>query len=1388
MRRVPARMAAVWHSGDFTGANRPIARATVQHGAVNLYNVSANKIENTYASIVFGPSEVPKELPNLKSVSWNRSVDTATATGQLVFYNTRPLQIGETPTRDLDGLGYYTYNRGQTSFANRWGQVPNEWANTLIPDNLIRTYEGYGCDPNVIPERDSNLLQSGTWIIDDVEYTHNGLITVSVSDLSRILSTQIIFPPVIPKAFYPLSFGGVPSHSGLRAPTLFTYTVDNGGMHDPAHPPPADYGGPVDGPVNVTLSSGDLQVHVTWQRPVTADTSPTGSVDQRGIQTGATPTKGFQVIGYRLVVDNVRLPTIYPANATSADIPGEVLMNGNVYAVHVVALWKELLNPAGEFYFKSNVELEEVSDYSQPVLYARPGAGPTAHAVPGSIAPNFSAALQLAPGQLHFGYVDGGVDIDWTCVAYLPKPNYSKPIYRRVGQPVTLDRFIFGVKTKAGQGVAAAFDVNELGDLEDWNYLVFGRQTGTVVRDDQTATFPGDMFFATTPGNFAFYAPPVTGVPAHAPGPAPTVPTITKGTVTTPLSATQVGAHYDDSSNTYYIGYGGNVAEHGHTANMAFDGDPNTYWLSIGNATPNAGFSFEWIQAAIPDITVTQVQFTTAMANYQVYISVLAKGVWVQHAPLDIIGYNPRLPESHNHGNIPFCEYTTTGPNEGPHTVTFRSPIPGATKVRISLHNLQNFPVSGYHFRGGMKDFQVLGMGEVPVDLVTAAPVVAGPPQDDNSPDIFKSYTVYTPPRIEPGAGENPGTYEDYCADEQTEALTARGWLRWDELEPGDLCLGMNPQTRLMEWQPVKEVYRQHRHRTMVSMESQLHSSLTTPDHKWLVVRQDGSAVWKTTATLKTGQRIPLAGPVAAPICAKHDDAFVELVAWFWTEGWFNGEAGNACLAQSETVNPLHTGRIRACLMELFGAPGRMLRGRGAMWNETPRDDGVVTFRLSKPVKDALLAVMDCEKVVLPGFLCALTAAQRTMFVERSLDADGWRTTKGRIGLAQRSERRAKAFEMACVLDGRPVRTRLDFNGMWSVNLLRSAYSLPQSAVVTEVDYDGVVWCPTLEHHNWVARRNGTIYVTGNSDIVKLFCAWGGFYWPEKARTVISDGSEVQYDFGIDEYGLPNVDPILGTDGSGRVWGDFEQTGTHGPALIPVQQWDKKPLLDGINFIKEIIGFTFFIDEQGGVIWRNPNIFSVGNWVSNFATDAGRVSNMVVIDEQDTLIGLRSKLSGRNVRERNFIASVDGRYGALNRGFNPNPIGLRRIGGWTDQHFLSTAECQVMADLIGIRQLLSYRTDSVTIPGYPVIQCDDQVQIFEQVTGEGFVHYVKAINNSLDMEAGSWTYTLDTNWLGEKPFGSWAFNPAELAPETQTYLDSLKIPAGAAVPEGGLFT
>ena len=31
------------------------------------------------------------------------------------------------------------------------------------------------------------------------------------------------------------------------------------------------------------------------------------------------------------------------------------------------------------------------------------------------------------------------------------------------------------------------------------------------------------------------------------------------------------------------------------------------------------------------------------------------------------------------------------------------------------------------------------------------------------------------------------------------------------------------------------------------------------------------------------------------------------------------------------------------------------------------------------------------------------------------------------------------------------------------------------------IDYNGIIWCPQTNNGTWIARRNGTIFITGNS-------------------------------------------------------------------------------------------------------------------------------------------------------------------------------------------------------------------------------------------------------------------------------------------------------------------
>ena len=106
----------------------------------------------------------------------------------------------------------------------------------------------------------------------------------------------------------------------------------------------------------------------------------------------------------------------------------------------------------------------------------------------------------------------------------------------------------------------------------------------------------------------------------------------------------------------------------------------------------------------------------------------------------------------------------------------------------------------------------------------------------------------------------------------------------------------------------------------------------------------------------------------------------------------------------------------------------------------------------------------------------------------------------------------------------------------------------------------------------------------GNYDdytqIVKYFCALGGFYWPK-------DGDPAP----------PQNKPDV-VVGQGRIWGDFEDTGTSGPSELPASIFDKKPLIDAISYVRDVVSFVFFVDETGAAVWRSPNIWQIGNYVS----------------------------------------------------------------------------------------------------------------------------------------------------------------------------------------------
>ena len=340
-----------------------------------------------------------------------------------------------------------------------------------------------------------------------------------------------------------------------------------------------------------------------------------------------------------------------------------------------------------------------------------------------------------------------------------------------------------------------------------------------------------------------------------------------------------------------------------------------------------------------------------------------------------------------------------------------------------------------------------------------------------------------------------------WCADSETEILTERGFLSVDDLEVGDIALTLNHETGVSEWQPVEGVaIFDVENEPMASMWSKTHSSLTTLNHRWPVLRK-GDPVWTTSETMRKQDRIFASVPSGdRPIEAKYDDALVELVAWYWTEG--NREKPTSKFLKLTQKKVPGKERIRNALWKHYGPPYeqshyRPKDGSANAWIESsdPQRPGTSTFRVAAPYGLDILDHID-DHAPKTEFLLSLTQEQLKLFVEVSLMADGVNSElegkKGQRDLSQKSRHNAEQWQLVCILAGIPAhmrpRVRNDKDGRknphetnWVVNLGVKDQLTPKQWHYEIVEYTGRVWCPVTANQSWLARRNGKVCYTGNS-------------------------------------------------------------------------------------------------------------------------------------------------------------------------------------------------------------------------------------------------------------------------------------------------------------------
>jgi len=1135
MRTMPQAIVDALATNDFTGPRKARTRVTIQKSFMGLRNVGTQ----VYATMPFHDGQDPaRELPNVRSVTSDRAIDTDTATSTMTLWNTVPLPPGTGPDTagSFDLLGYYTHNRGKSAYSvSDWGHAENQWQDFLVPDRLVRVYQGYGWNLAAVPELDTNLVLTGVWLIDDVTYSADGVIEVEMRDLSRLLTDHIMFPPVVPIAHYPLVF--------------------------------------------------EQKRTVTTQVAVGATAAPT---------TGA--------------------------------------------------------------------------------------------AVPTSTTP-------------------------------VPQSGFVRPTYSKSS-----------------------------------NY--------------------------TEP-------------------------------------QTQAGHHPRD----------------------AFDANLDSYWLSTGNEQPTGPAAFEWIEGKVTAGEVIKaVRFASWAGPYTAYLSLMVAGKWLGASKIPYDSKADRGGTS-NYADIPFLQTVRVG-KDATHIFQLPQAISGVQAVRITMTGLYNSGIKGLTakavYRCGVR---VIEHTDQALDTrsVTTSTAAVGAICSVNTVRNFK-YTydpavkrtptslagtiriqAYIPVLPAQGARANFGGTTSGHVLTAADALPGYpGWYSKDIT--GSVIVPF--KVRITVGSCYVETFTEFGLASLTPTDSQAPVGATVAkteivgnytDYSEIVKRllAYGGFFWpqggrqlltngnfreyffpETDPFLSTETAEVIVGRYAARLISGYnlEDTFTRV----------NGPLGNAESGQAWQAQGPATLAVRGNAMGYPDATGVPNSPSTAGW--ALADIGTVEQRVTLSVvttdpspgncKSRMLLRAKTESGLLTGIQVridrGLTPTTGSIVVQRIIH-----NTFTDIVIGPSNVSVPSTYEATATLEGDWLHVYIgstlvlrhgsgmyrDGNGKGAgARLTDNSVNYPAiTAYPVDGKYEengGITFDTIRREADRLKYGNETSHFTplptttlGGSTNTQDVAHPDHYYYRSNGAT------ESEVDYWVNKI---FQDRNVNLQAGGRVWGDILMSGTSGPAKLNVEVWDKKPIQDGINYVKDILGFIFHIDEQGAAQFRLPNIFRKGNWQTDVdGLTRTRTPAFKVLNDVQHVLTLRAKLSSRNVREKIFVANVNGKIGAVAKGRNPFPSGLRRVGGWTDQRFESEAECITMADLITLRQLFTYRQDAVRIPADPGVQIDDQIEIRERTSGEAYLHYVRAIRTDWNHDTGVWTMDLTTSWLGVDPGTEWAFRSSSLQQDTQTFLAAL---------------
>ena len=325
------------------------------------------------------------------------------------------------------------------------------------------------------------------------------------------------------------------------------------------------------------------------------------------------------------------------------------------------------------------------------------------------------------------------------------------------------------------------------------------------------------------------------------------------------------------------------------------------------------------------------------------------------------------------------------------------------------------------------------------------------------------------------------------CMSEDTEILTPAGWAAYNELKKGDTIKTFNIKKRIIEDKPIKKLFARNYNGVMYNLKNRIQDQLISPQHR--VVRK----IFQTdNYVLEPIEDIAkMKSPFIVPISGKNknkdikiSDEQIKLLAWIVGEASIEKPGKHRCcyrvsIYQSEKKNKSNYDEIKKLLNHFkLNYSEYIQRGLG---------DEVKRLRLNAESSRKIHKWFGTKESVgfIPYYLLNMSKRQSEVFLNTYIKAEGFENCK----IATIDSQILNSLQQIAVNAeyGSTVLTRKPTIGTKPIFVLRLIkHQDTYIQKIQKINYNGIIWCPNTDNETVIARRNGKVFITGNTPFTNI--------------------------------------------------------------------------------------------------------------------------------------------------------------------------------------------------------------------------------------------------------------------------------------------------------------